>query len=98
MQAPAGMFGVVGVVIILAALLSGAVERSRLPQIAIFLALGVALGPFGVGVLDLDLASPTLRVVATLGLLLVLFTDAVGVSWGALRRRGRAAAIILGPG
>jgi NhaP-type Na+/H+ or K+/H+ antiporter len=95
---PAAVLGVVGAVIILAALLSGAVERSRVPQIVIFLALGVALGRLGLGVIDLDLGSPALRVVATLGLLLVLFTDAVGVSWAQLRRHARTAAIVLGPG
>ncbi|MGH7700187.1 MAG: cation:proton antiporter [Gemmatimonadales bacterium] len=95
---PAGMLGVVGAVVLLAALLSGLVERSRLPQIVIFLALGVALGRLGLGVIDLDLDSPAVRVIATLGLVLVLFMDAVGVSWTALRRYARTAAIILGPG
>jgi NhaP-type Na+/H+ or K+/H+ antiporter len=95
---PVGMLGVVGAVILLAALLSGLVERSRVPQIVIFLALGVALGRLGLGVIDLDLGSPALRVIATLGLLLVLFSDALGVSWAELRRHARTAAIILGPG
>ena len=37
----------VGVVIIVASLLSGAIERSGVPQVAIFLLLGVAVGPAG---------------------------------------------------
>jgi hypothetical protein len=35
----------VGAVILIAALLSGVVEQSGIPQVAIFLALGAALGP-----------------------------------------------------
>jgi Kef-type K+ transport system membrane component KefB len=37
----------VGVVIIIAALLSGFIDRSDLPQVAVFLALGAILGPAG---------------------------------------------------
>ncbi|HKG95400.1 MAG TPA: hypothetical protein VKA84_26000, partial [Gemmatimonadaceae bacterium] len=52
----------VGIVVIVSSLLSGAVERSGLPQVAIFLLLGVAVGPAGLGLLDLSLQSPALRV------------------------------------
>ena len=37
----------IGIVILVASLLSGVVERTGLPQVAIFLLLGVALGPVG---------------------------------------------------
>jgi sodium/hydrogen antiporter len=70
----------VGVVIIIAALLSGFIDRSDLPQVGVFLALGAMLGPAGLGLLDITLDSPILRVVATLSLVLVLFTDAVSLS------------------
>src|SRR5215210_5615670 len=59
---------IIGVVIIVSALLSGLIERSGLPQVAVFLALGAVLGPAGLGLLNLALDSPTLRVVATLSL------------------------------
>ena len=42
----------IGVVIIVASLLSGAVERSGAPQVAIFLLLGAMLGPAGLGVIE----------------------------------------------
>jgi NhaP-type Na+/H+ or K+/H+ antiporter len=88
----------VGVVIIIAALLSGLIDRSDLPQVGVFLALGAMLGPAGLGLLDVTLQSPTLRVVATLSLVLVLFTDAVSLSLAEVRRHGALAFRVLGPG
>src|SRR5437870_10117294 len=90
--------GLVGVVIIIAALLSGLIDRSDLPQIGVFLALGAMLGPAGLGLLDITLESPILRIVATLSLVLVLFTDAVGLSIAEVRRHGALAFRVLGPG
>jgi NhaP-type Na+/H+ or K+/H+ antiporter len=88
----------VGVVIIIAALLSGFIDRTNLPQVGVFLALGAMLGPAGLGLLDVTLNSPTLRVVATLSLVLVLFTDAVSLSIAEVRRHGVLAFRVLGPG
>ncbi len=88
----------VGVVIIIAALLSGLIDSSDLPQVGAFLALGAMLGPAGLGLLDVTLNSPILRVVATLSLALVLFTDAVSVSIAEMRRHGTLAFRVLGPG
>ena len=51
----------IGVVIIAASLLSGAVERSGVPQVAIFLLLGAMLGPAGLGVVELSLESRVAR-------------------------------------
>src|SRR6185436_17610598 len=60
----------VGVVIIVAALLSGFIDRSDIPQVGVFLALGAILGPSGLQLLDVSLDSPILRVAATLSLVL----------------------------
>jgi sodium/hydrogen antiporter len=49
-EALTATLALVGIVILISALLSGLVERSRLPQVAVFLALGAALGPAGLGV------------------------------------------------
>jgi NhaP-type Na+/H+ or K+/H+ antiporter len=89
---------IIGVVIMVAALLSGLIERSGLPQVAVFLALGLALGPLGIGVLQFSLDSPTLHVVATLSLALVLFTDAVSLNMAEVKRRAGLAFRLLGPG
>jgi len=88
----------VGVVIVIAALLSGLIRSSDLPQVGVFLALGAMLGPAGLGLLDVTLESPILRVVATLSLVLVLFTDAVSLSIAEVRRHGALAFRVLGPG
>src|SRR5215471_2136168 len=88
----------VGAVIIIAALLSGFIDRSDLPQVGVFLALGATLGPAGLGLLDVTLNSPNLRVVAILSLVLVLFTDAVSLSIAEMRRNAALAFRVLGPG
>src|SRR5690242_6474861 len=88
----------VGSVIVIAALLSGLIERVALPQVAVFLAVGAVLGPAGLGLLNITLASPILRVVATLSLALVLFTDAVSLSIAEIRRHGLLTLLVVGPG
>jgi NhaP-type Na+/H+ or K+/H+ antiporter len=85
-------------VIIVAALLSGFIDRSDLPQVGVFLALGAILGPAGLQLLDVSLDSPILRVVATLSLVLVLFTDALGLSIAEIRHHRLLAFLVLGPG
>ena len=88
----------IGLVILVASLLSGAVERSGLPQVAIFLLFGALLGPAGLGLVDLPLESESVQVMATLALVLVLFSDAIAVDTGEVRMNRRLAALILGPG
>ena len=88
----------VGGVVIITALLSGLIERSRVPQVAVFLALGAVLGSAGLGLIEVPLDSPILRVVATVSLVLVLFTDALNLDLADVRRHAWLAAIVLGPG
>jgi NhaP-type Na+/H+ or K+/H+ antiporter len=97
-QSFAATLAIIGVVIVVSALLSGLIERSGLPQVAVFLALGAALGPAGLGVLNLSLDSHALRVVSTLSLALVLFTDAVSLNIAEVKRRSTLALRVLGPG
>jgi NhaP-type Na+/H+ or K+/H+ antiporter/rhodanese-related sulfurtransferase len=88
----------VGIVILVAALLSGLVERSGVPQVAIFLGLGAALGPAGVAALDIGLDAPSLRIAATLSLALILFTDALSLDLREAREHRTLALLALGPG
>lgn len=88
----------VGIVIVVASLLSGAVERSGLPVVAVFLALGAALGPWGLGAVDVGFASPALHALAVLALALVLFSDAVTMETTEMRQRRRLLWLLLGPG
>lgn len=94
----AAALAIIGVVIIVSALLSGLIDRSGLPQVAVFLALGAALGPFGLNVLNISRDSVTLRAVAILSLALVLFTDAVSLNIAEVRRRSALAFRLVGPG
>lgn len=92
------LLALVGIVIIAGSLVSGAVEKRGLPLVAAFLALGAALGPWGLGVVNVDLHSGALHVLAMLGLALVLFSDAVTIDAGELRARWSLVWRILGPG
>lgn len=89
---------ILGSVIAVSALLSGLVDRTGFPQVAVFLGLGAMLGPHGLNLLDVGLQSPLLRVVATLSLTLVLFTDALSLNIAEVRRNASLAARLLGPG
>ena len=88
----------VGIVIVVSALLSGLIDKTGLPHVAVFLCIGAALGPAGLGVFNMTLESPVLRVVATLSLTLVLFTDAVTLNISEVRRHAGLAFRMLGPG
>ncbi|HET6313131.1 MAG TPA: cation:proton antiporter [Chloroflexia bacterium] len=92
------ILALIGVVIMIAALISGLIERSNLPQVAVFLALGAVLGPPGLGIVNVTLDSPVLRVVATLSLTLVLFTDALSLNLQDLRKHLGLTVLVLGPG
>jgi NhaP-type Na+/H+ or K+/H+ antiporter len=94
----AATVALIGIVILVSSLLSGIVERTGVPQVAIFLILGAALGPYGLGVFDLALESTALRTLATLALVLVLFSDAISLDLGEIRRNVRLALLVLGPG
>ncbi|HKU60694.1 MAG TPA: cation:proton antiporter [Gemmatimonadales bacterium] len=93
-----GALALIGLVILVSSLLSGAVERSGIPQVAIFLLLGALLGPHGLNLVELSLQSSALEIIATLGLMLVLFSDAIGLDVAEVREQRRLATLILGPG
>ena len=88
----------IGVVIIVAALMSGVIDRTGLPQVLLFLLLGAALGPAGLGLVTFTLESAALKTVAILGLVLVLFSDAVGIDVKVVGAHRKLVALVLGPG
>jgi NhaP-type Na+/H+ or K+/H+ antiporter len=90
--------GLIGAVIMVSALFSGALERSGVPQVLVFLGIGALIGPSGFGLLDAAPESPILRVVATLSLALVLFTDAVSLNLAEVRQNKRLSFLVVGPG
>jgi NhaP-type Na+/H+ or K+/H+ antiporter len=88
----------IGIVIVIASLMSGVIERSGFPLVAIFLILGAALGPWGFGIADVGFESPALHALAMLGLALLLFSDAVTLDTKQLRARKQMLWRLLGPG
>ncbi len=87
-----------GLVIVVASLLSGALDRRGIPVVAVFLVLGAAVGPWGLGVIDIGFQSAALQALATLGLALMLFSDAVTLERTEFRRRRSLVWRLLGPG
>ncbi len=94
----AGVIGLIGLVVVIAAALSGPMDRIGVPQAAIFLALGALLGPHALGVVDFDFESVALGAIVIVSLVLVLFSDSVAVDYSGVRRHAKVAAVALGPG
>lgn len=90
--------GLIGAVIVISALFSGVTERTGVPQVAVFLGLGAMIGPAGLHLIDAGVESPSLRIVSTLSLALVLFTDAVSLDLKEVRKQKWLAFLVLGPG
>ncbi|HZJ00960.1 MAG TPA: cation:proton antiporter [Gemmatimonadaceae bacterium] len=88
----------IGIVILVASLLSGVLEKSGLPIVAVFLALGAVLGPYGLGFVDIGFDSPALHAIAMLALALVLFSDAVTIDVTEVKTRKPLLWRLLGPG
>src|SRR6476660_3721316 len=93
----AAALALIGIVILVSSLLSGLIERTGVPQVAIFLLLGAVLGTWGLNLVNLTLQSPTLQWIATLALVLVLFTDAIAMDFSQFRRPRRVLLVILIP-
>jgi len=65
---------------------AGRIERSWLSGPILFIAFGVATGPYGLGVLTVNVDAEGLRAIAELTLAFVLFTDAANANLAVLRR------------
>ena len=59
-------------------------ERGTVTGPTIFILFGLAAGPIGIGLLDLDINNQELRVIADLTLALILFIDAANANLGVL--------------
>ena len=91
-------FAILAVVLTVAALASGVIDRAPLSLPIIFLATGLVLGPGALGLIQLSPRDPALVAVATLNLALVLFLDAARFDVDELRREWRIPLLDLGPG
>lgn len=90
--------GAIGLVVIVSGLVSGVVERGPISQVVVFVALGVAVGPVGFDIVDLEVSSPAVQIAGTISLVLVFFTDAIKINLGQLRSNWLLPALALGPG
>ena len=98
MEPVALWFAILAVVLTVAALASGIVDRAPLSLPIIFLALGLILGPGALGLIKITPNDPALEAVAALNLALVLFLDAARFDVDELRREWRIPLLDLGPG
>ncbi len=64
----------------------------------VFVAIGMLIGPAGIDVVDIGLDEGAVRVLAEATLVLVLFTDAIRIDLGTLRRQIELPARLLGIG
>ena len=92
------VFALVAVVLTVAGLASGFVQRAPISFPIIFLGLGFLLGGQGLGLLELDSHNPLLESVATLTLALVLCLEAVRIGNESMEGAGAVPVLSLGPG
>ena len=92
------VFGVLAIILTVAALASGIVERSPISFPLMFLGFGLAIGAGGFGLVEIGPHDAILEVVATLTLSLVLFLDAVKLQVEELGKRWLVPFLILVPG
>ena len=72
--------------VFLYSIVSGGLERTPVNGALVFILVGIALGPVGLGVLNLNIEREGLRTLAELTLALVLFTDAANANLGVLKK------------
>ena len=92
------IFALIAVVLTIAGLASGLVERAPISFPIIFLSLGFLLGEHGLGVLTLGPENPLLESVATLTLALVLCLEGVRIGNESMEGAGAVPVLSLGPG
>lgn len=91
-------FALVAIVLTVAGLTSGFVDRAPLSFPIIFLGLGFLLGHQGLGILDIGAESAVLETVATVTLALVLCLEAVRIGNIGMSGVGFVPILSLGPG
>ena len=75
--------------------IAGKVERSTITGPIIFIAFGLLAGPVGIGLLEFDVNSVQLRVIADMTLALILFIDAANADLYVLKTHSRIPQLML---
>ncbi len=89
---------IIALVLLIAAILSGLVERSPISFPMIFLGLGFLLGGHGLGIIQISPHDATLETIATLSLSFVLFLDALNLRFDEIGEDWLVPILSLGPG
>jgi NhaP-type Na+/H+ or K+/H+ antiporter len=76
----------VGIFILAFGLVSAKLEKGIITPPMVFVAAGIVAGPAFLGILDLEVESPIVHMLAEATLVLVLFTDAARIDLSLLRR------------
>jgi NhaP-type Na+/H+ or K+/H+ antiporter len=79
---------VLTILVLCYAVVSGLVKRWYIAPALIFVVFGMALGPFGFGVLDVDADASSFTILAQLALTVILFNQASMLDLASLMRRG----------
>jgi NhaP-type Na+/H+ or K+/H+ antiporter len=79
-------------------LVSKRIQTTVVTAPMVFVLFGVVVGPSGLGLLDIALDSPGVRLLAEMTLVLVLFTDAARINLARLRREHNIPLRLLGIG
>jgi len=90
--------GILAAFVFVYSAIAGGVQRSPITGPIVFTLFGLALGPFGLGWLHLNLDQEGLRTLAELTLALVLFTDAANADLSVLGKNWRIPERLLGIG
>ena len=77
---------ILAVFLLIYSAIAGRVERSLISGPIVFTAVGLILGPYGLGVVRIEISGDGLRLLAELTLAMVLFTDAANADFGIVRR------------
>jgi len=91
-------FAIIALVLLIAAIFSGLVERSPVSFPMIFLGLGFLFGSHGLGIIQITPHDPTLETIAILSLSFVLFLDALNLRFDDLGKDWMVPMLSLGPG
>ena len=91
-------FAIIALVLLIAAIFSGLVERSPISFPMIFLSLGFLFGSQGLKIIQINPHDTTLETIATLSLAFVLFLDALNLRFDEIGQDWLVPVLAMGPG
>ena len=93
-----GSLAIIALVLLIAAIFSGLVERSPISFPMVFLGIGFLIGDHGLGIIHITPHDPTLQTIAILSLSFVLFLDALNLRFDEIGKDWMVPVLSMGPG